>query len=835
MNNQPIILHIEDDSNIREIVRRVLQKQYQVEEASTGLEGIKKAQSLHPDLILMDLQLPSMSGYEATTRIRSFDELKPVPIVAVTGSNSSEEREKTLAAGCTGFIPKPIDLFELSSQIEEYLSGKVERTTDQVRSEYFRQYSEELVEKLQARIEEMTEANQEMQRLNLELIKRDQYLENMLDALWVVDPNEETVDMNPALLSMLRYPKEEMLSTPIFQFMDEVSRKKYFNMSVRYLQEGQPTQNELTFFDRDGNTVQALVSSQPLPTLRDGTSQGYFHVLHDVTERKKLESELRESEKKYRSLVNNSLIGIFRANQDGQFTTVNPRLVKILGYSKPEELYELPNIAALSHSKMQYKTIVELLKSQKLVSDYETVLKKRNGEEIIVLVNVQKVTSETTNETTYEGLIEDITEKRALETSLRQANRELEIKNQINKVILAETQLEAVLKHLIQNTFELMAFDAAAIYLPDKESRKLHYKVGKGFSDSWIQNNIAIPLNDDTHFIQKAFNSGDILTYNQNDDDINGRGFWLTLPISLHDEILGVMVCRREEPAELADQERRTLEALRNQIAIGINHVIQIENINASKLALEESYAELERLNQFKDQFLANMSHELRTPLNSIIGFSEVLIDGLAGDVNAEQQEFIGNILGSGQHLLSLINDILDMSKIRSGQMDLHHEPVDCRELITEVNQTVAGIVRGKNQQYEYEIRNGISTVWIDKKKIKQVLLNLLGNASKFTPENGEISLEVYPELSNEGAKVVRFEVHDSGIGIEQENQDLIFDEFRQVDGSHSREYEGTGLGLPIAKKLIELHGGTMGVESAVNAGSTFFFELPWKNGELHE
>jgi len=835
VNNQPIILHIEDDPNIREIVRRVLQKQYQVEEAATGLDGIKKAQSLHPDLILMDLQLPSMSGYEATTRIRSFDELKPVPIVAVTGSNSSEEREKTLAAGCTGFIPKPIDLFELSSQIEEYLSGKVEQTTDRVRSEYFRQYSEELVEKLQARIEEMTEANQEMQRLNLELIKRDQYIENMLDALWVVDPSEDTIDMNPALLSMLRYPKEEMLSTPIFQFMDEASRKKYFNMSVKYLQEGQPTQNELTFFDRDGNTVQALVSSQPLPTLRDGTSQGYFHVLHDVTERKKLESELRESEKKYRSLVNNSLIGIFRANQEGQFTTVNPRLVTILGYSTPEELYGLSSMAVLSRSKKEYKTIIDLVKSNNLLSDFETVLKRRDGEEIVVLLNVQKVTNETTNEITYEGLIEDITEKRALETSLTQANRELEIKNQINKVILSETQLEAVLKHLIQNTFELMSIDSAAIYLPDKDNEKLHYKVGNGFSASWIQNNSAISTNDDAHFIQRAFNSENILIRKSNDESRKDNGVWITLPISLHDEILGVMVCKREAPIELAEQEIRTLEALRNQIAIGINHVIQIENINASKLALEESYAELERLNKFKDQFLANMSHELRTPLNSIIGFSEVLIDGLAGDINEEQEEFIGNILGSGQHLLSLINDILDMSKIRSGQMDLHYEAVNCMELVTEVNQTVAGIVRGKNQQYKYQIRKGISEVWIDKKKIKQVLLNLLGNASKFTAEDGEIRLEVFPELSNEGVRVVRFEVSDNGIGIEKDNQELIFDEFRQVDGSHSREYEGTGLGLPIAKKLIELHGGTMGVKSDVNAGSIFFFELPWKNGELHE
>lgn len=834
--SKPTILHIEDDSNIREIVRRVLQKQYEIAEAETGLEGIKKAQSLRPDLILMDLQLPSMSGYEATTRIRSFDDLKAVPIIAVTGSNSDEEREKTLAAGCTGFIPKPIDLFTLAEQIKEYLSGKVEQTTDQVRSEYFRQYSEELVEKLQGRIEDLTEANQEMQRLNLELIKRDQYIENMLDALWVVDANEETIDLNPALTSLLGYSREEVLDTPIFKFMDEESRKKYFTLSVDYLQRGQATQNELTFYSQDGTLVQALVSSQPLPTMRDGSKPGYFHVLHDVTERKHLEQELRESEKKYRSMVNNSMIGIFRADREGKFTTVNPRLVEILGYQSPDELYDLDHVSAIFGEVEQEQDIMHLLHQQSMLNDYETVLIRQDGRKIVVLINAQQVIHEGTGEITYEGLIEDITEKRALEQSLTQANRELEIKNQINRVILSETRLKFVLRHLIRNTFELLPIDAAAIYMPDQEDGDLRYVYGEGFPEGWINENSCFVHGECSDRLAEAFTADEITTQflKENNECRNMPGLWVIVPITLQDKMLAVMLCQRTEPGELAEQEFRTLEALRNQIAIGINHVNQIEDINKSKQALQKSFEELEKLNKFKDQFLANMSHELRTPLNSIIGFSEVLIDGLTGDLNEEQDEFIGNILSSGQHLLSLINDILDMSKIRSGQMELMYEEVDCRGFVKEVNQAIQGVFHGKEQNYEYTIDENLSTCRLDKKKIKQVLLNLLGNASKFTPERGNIRLKVSNESMNGQSGHVRFEVTDTGIGIDAEDQELIFDEFRQVDGSHSREYEGTGLGLPIAKKLVELHGGRMGIESKVGEGSTFYFTIPNSEATVH-
>ena len=834
---KPKILHIEDEQSIRKLVIQVLEEEFVVEGASTGLDGIKKAQTFQPDLILMDLQLPNMSGYEATTRIRSFDELRDVPIIAVTGNNSAEEREKTLAAGCKGFIPKPIDLFALPDQIREYLSGKTEETTEERRSEYFKKYSEELVKKLQGRVEELTSANEEMQRLNNELRRRDQYLENMVDALWVVDDEDKTRDVNPSLLEMLRYPTEDLMGAPIYKFMDEDSRKKYFDISVNSLQQGKASQTELTFITEDGSQVKALVSSQPV-TAEYSEAGGCFHILHDITERKKLEMELRESEKKYRTLVDNSLIGIFRITEEGRFTTVNPRFVEILGFETEKEVYKIENVKSLFKDPAGLEDIFRRLEQHSVVSDAEVVLTRVDGEEIVVLVNVQRVQDEFREGVVYEGLIEDITEKRRLELSLKQVNRELEVKNRINKVILSETRLEKVLEHLISNAIQVLEVDATAIYLYDESDQELRYGYGQGLDPNWLHHFRTLPVNESNFHLlsqsvirEQAVVTKDLDTFLRHDQQ-NGywkfsrEGTWLSMPISLNEKVLGVLLCVKQDTSTLTEQEFRTIEALTNQMAIGINHVTQIEDLNASKQALEESYAELARMNKFKDEFLANMSHELRTPLNSIIGFSEVLIDGLAGDINEEQEEFINNILGSGQHLLSLINEILDMSKIRSGQMDLNLEEVDCESLIREISQTMSGMIRSKNQEFVREIHSELPPLVIDKKKIKQVLLNLLSNASKFTDEEGEISVEVFP-VDQADQSLVQFTVSDTGIGIDQEHQELIFDEFRQVDGSNSREYEGTGLGLPIAKKLVELHNGKIWIESEVGVGTKFHFVLP--------
>ena len=215
------------------------------------------------------------------------------------------------------------------------------------------------------------------------------------------------------------------------------------------------------------------------------------------------------------------------------------------------------------------------------------------------------------------------------------------------------------------------------------------------------------------------------------------------------------------------------------------------------------------------------MSHELRTPLNAIIGFSEVLSERLFGEINEKQAEYLGDILQSGQHLLSLINDILDLSKIEAGRMELELTEFDLSGLVDNTMTLVReravrhGIALGR------AIDERLGTIHADERKVKQVLLNLLSNALKFTPDGGKI--DVRAALSNDMAEI---SVTDTGVGIAPEDQATVFEEFRQV-GTASRKVEGTGLGLAISRKFIELHGGRIWVKSQVGSGSTFAFSLP--------
>ena len=216
------------------------------------------------------------------------------------------------------------------------------------------------------------------------------------------------------------------------------------------------------------------------------------------------------------------------------------------------------------------------------------------------------------------------------------------------------------------------------------------------------------------------------------------------------------------------------------------------------------------------------MSHELRTPLNAVIGFSEVLLQRMFGELNAKQDEYLKDIYASGQHLLSLINDILDLSKIEAGRMELapvpFHLPTALENAVTLVKERAAR--HGITLALDLDPRLG--ELVGDERKVKQVLLNLLSNAVKFTPEGGRISLKAG---LTDGA--VEIAVSDTGIGIAPEDQAAIFEEFRQVGTDDARKLEGTGLGLTLAKKFVELHDGRMWVESELGRGSTFTFTLP--------
>jgi len=234
----------------------------------------------------------------------------------------------------------------------------------------------------------------------------------------------------------------------------------------------------------------------------------------------------------------------------------------------------------------------------------------------------------------------------------------------------------------------------------------------------------------------------------------------------------------------------------------------------------------LEAASQHKSEFLANMSHELRTPLNAIIGFSEVLTDRMFGELNEKQDEYLKDIYASGTHLLSLINDILDLSKIEAGRMELELTDFDLPTAIENALMLVRERAGRRSIALHTKIDNQIGQIRADERKVRQVVLNLLSNAIKFTPEGGRINVGA---VSKDGS--VEISVSDTGIGIAPEDQEKVFEEFRQV-GTAAKKIEGTGLGLTLCRKFVELHGGRIWVKSQEGVGSTFTFTIPVRHGE---
>jgi len=270
----------------------------------------------------------------------------------------------------------------------------------------------------------------------------------------------------------------------------------------------------------------------------------------------------------------------------------------------------------------------------------------------------------------------------------------------------------------------------------------------------------------------------------------------------------------RKAPGEYSPEVIDVLKSFATQSALAIQNARLFREI-------ADKSAQLEAASRHKSEFLANMSHELRTPLNAIIGFSEILVEKMFGDINEKQTEYLQDILESGRHLLSLINDILDLSKIEAGRMELElsdfHLPSAIENALILVRERASrrGIRLGST------IDERLGAIGGDERKVKQVLLNLLSNALKFTPEGGRI--DVGARLDDRMAEV---SVADTGIGIAPEDQDAVFEEFRQV-GAADKKAEGTGLGLALSRKFIELHGGRIWVKSETGTGSTFTFTLP--------
>ena len=413
---------------------------------------------------------------------------------------------------------------------------------------------------------------------------------------------------------------------------------------------------------------------------------------------------------------------------------------------------------------------------------------------------------------------------------LATANEELTALGEVGRAVSSTLDLETVLNTIVARAVQLSAATGGVIYEYNETSERFDRIRGSHRLDEDLGEVMrAAPLGLGEGVAGKAAATrapvqvADVLdgqTYDVERLRVvfeqQGLRAVLAVPLLFEQRIIGALVVWRQEAGEFAPGVVNLLQTFASQSVLAILNARLFHEVKVKSL-------ELEAASRHKSEFLASMSHELRTPLNAILGFSEVLSERMFGEINDKQAEYLSDILESGRHLLSLINDILDLSKIEAGRMELEPAEFNLKDAVENAMLWVRERAHRRGIAFQRTIDDNVGLIRADERKVKQVLLNLLSNALKFTPEGGEI--HVRAELRDGMAQI---SVTDSGVGIAPEDQEVVFEEFRQV-GKAEKKAEGTGLGLAISRKFIELHGGRIWVKSQVGTGSTFAFTLPLK------
>lgn len=437
--------------------------------------------------------------------------------------------------------------------------------------------------------------------------------------------------------------------------------------------------------------------------------------------------------------------------------------------------------------------------------------------------------------------------------------------NSLGRMLNASASLDQMLELVLKEAIQVTGSPAGTISIYDAESRSLTLGCSIGFSadfdqqQPWVLRSGGVterifrerkPFVVNDTAATEGFNLSDMAAR-------EGVKALVAAPLMLESEIVGILYVNDFEGRDYNENQLLMLDLMANEAAHAIQKARLFMAVKQEKAELKSlnehlesrvldrtreltrTNEELVRASRAKSQFLSNMSHELRTPLTSINGFSEFLLDGFVGELNDAQSKYLKNINVAGKHLLELINGILDLSKIEAGKMALKLEMVDIHRLLEEVLLVLEGYATKANVQLKLSCPDDIPELLIDRTKFKQILYNLCSNAIKFSPDGGEVAIGIgYDNASlingqdADGYHTLCTSVHDQGIGIPEEAQASIFNPFEQVDGSHSRSYEGTGLGLTLTKRLVEMHGGNISVESAPGEGSTFTFILPIEDAE---
>jgi PAS domain S-box-containing protein len=741
-------------------------------------------------------------------------------------------------------------------------------------------------------------------KLEEQLREQQAYLRGLIessgDGLITVDPDGFISDVNDQMCRMSGYPREDLNGT---QFADYFTERDVARAGVKQtFDKGVVTEYALTLVSRTRRHLQVTFNASVFKDA-GGVARGIFASVRDVTDRVRLEEQMREQQGYLRGLIESSGDGLVTVDPEGFITDLNEQMCRMTGYTRHELMgsvfkryFTQPDNAELGVRR----TIAE-----GGVTNYELVLESKGGRKAAVSFNASVFRSPDGHIEGIFASMRDISEKARLETQLTEQqvyNRSLFEASAdalfaiapdgvITDVNEEATRLSGYSrKHLISSRFNDYFTDPAQaaagaaktfaegrvigyeLVIVTRQGRRITVSFNAGvFTDASgqalgilagareisAQKQLEQQLRDSQVYTRSLIESnidalvttdavGVITDVNEQMESLTGHGRaeligsdlknYFTDPALAEEGIRQTLregkvtdyeltACGKNAEETVVVYNAATLFDPDHKLQGIFAAVREITERKAFERQLQETNRELERADQAKDRFLASMSHELRTPLNAIIGFTGTLLMKLPGPLNPEQEEQLQTVQSSGRHLLSIINDLLDLAKIESGKWEGDFQPIDSAELAKEVAAGLKPLARNKGLTLTVTGPTDVAITTTDRRALSQILINLTNNAIKFT-DSGEVRLEVHENLDN-GHSSVRFDVIDTGIGIKLADQAKLFEAFEQLKKYGTTPREGTGLGLYICQRLAGLIGGTIEFTTEVGKGSVFSFIVP--------